>query len=348
MVWAGAALAATGAAVLLGTALSSVPEPLLVQATQSLVPAVLSFGQTVVKGVFVSEGQEIPLPPGDWVVMRNVVTPSGPRISGTTSVVSSTVLLRLSAHHVDAALLVQANPLDSPSNWGLAPGCRNPEFYHAFVRYSSDHDSACSYVTYVGPWATGAPPVDEAWRLSMQDTVDNGWSVPTHWLEVVYRLTDAVNALQVRYLFDPTPGAAKGGQVTSEQVSRLVAWSDSSWWMIQLGSHDRLNTKGADGLVDPALIRASGARLIPTPPPMTRAELKTMTAQMIGSVASFTVAYVYLGSLAAASTLSVAASVATSALSYAEEWAWSYVPDPAAELHDLPGVGLEQPGPDSF
>ena len=137
----------------------------------------------------------------------------------------------------------------------------------------------------------------------------------------------------------------KGESPSADQVGHLVAWSEASWRRIQIGIRDRLRTKGEDGLADPASVRLMAESVSAGPPPMGRAELKTSTSQMIGSLTSFAVAYVYLGSLAAASTLSVAASVAAGALSYAEDWAWSFVPDPAAELHALPGIGLEQPGP---
>lgn len=345
MVWGGAVIAASGAAILLATALSSVPEPALVRATEALLPEMLSLGQTTVSGVFVTEGKQVPLPPGDWAVMQSLVSPTGPATGGHPTPVASTVLLHLHGHRVDAAVLVQVNPPDTASNWGLAPGCKRPDFYHTHIRYTSDHDSACSYVTYVTPWTASAPPVDEAWRLSMQQTVDNGWSVPTRWLSVVYRLTDPIDALQVRYLFDPSHGGAKRDDVPADEVAHLVAWSEASWWKIQFGVRDRLRPKGADALADPELMRVTTTSKIAAPAPMTRGELRTMSSQMVGSLTAFTVAYVYLGSLAAASTLSVAASVAGSAMSYAEDWAWGFVPDPAAQLHGLPGIGLEQPGP---
>lgn len=346
MVWGGAVLAATGAAVLLGTAVTSVPEPPLVQATESLVPEILSASQSTAKGVFATEGKQVPLPPGEWAVMRSVVEPTALRPGDTATPVASTVLLRLRGHRVDAAVLVQVNPPDAASNWGLAKGCQRQDFYYAHVRYTSDHDSACSYVTYVTPWTASAPPMDEAWRASMQEAVDNGWSVPPRWVAVVYRLTDPIDAVQVRYLFDPSQGDSRRDDVAADQVAHLVAWSDVSWRKLQVGMRGRLKPNGADAMADPASIRiAPSSFMAPAPPEMKRGELKTMTFQMIGSLTSFTVAYVYLGSLAAASTLSVAASVAGSALNYAGEWAWGLVPDPAAELHDLPGVGLEQPGP---
>lgn len=346
LVWGGAVLAAAGAAVLLGTAVSSVPEPLLAPSTMSLVPEVLSASQTTAKGVFATEGKQVPLPPGEWAVMRTVVSPTALRAGEAASPVSSTVLLRLRGHRVDAAILVQVNPADAASNWGLARGCQREDFYYAHIRYSSDHNSACSYVTYVTPWTDSAPPMDDAWRTSMQEAVDNGWSVPPRWIAVVYRLTDPIDAMQVRYLFDPSQGDARREDVAADHVAHLVAWSDVSWRKVQIGLRGRLKPNGADALADPASIRiAPSSFRAPAPPELSRGELKTMTFQMLGSLTSFTVAYVYLGSLAAASTLSVAASVAGSALSYAGEWAWRLVPDPAAQLHDLPSVGLEQPGP---
>ena len=345
LVWGGAVIAASGAAVLLATALSSVPEPLLVQATEAFVPEVLSFGQQIVTGVFTTEGKQVPLPPGQWVVMQSAVSQTGPRVGGIPSPVASTVLLRLHGHQVDAAVVVQANPPDTASNWGLASGCERQDFYYAHILYTSDHDSACSYVTYVTPWTISAPPVDEAWRKSMQQAVDDGWAVPPRWIGVVYRLTDPIGALQVRYLFAPAQGDARGGGAGVDQVAHLVAWSEVSWPKIQVGMHDQLKTKGATALADPASIRIAPTSKSGAPPAMERGELKTATFRMLGSLTEFAVAYVYLGSLAAATTLSVATSVAGSALGYVHDWAWSFVPNPGAEVHDLPGIGPEQPGP---
>ena len=157
MVWGGAVLAASGAAILLATALSSVPEPLLERATEALVPEALLTGQKTVSGLFATDGTQVPLPPGQWVVMQSVLSQSGPRVGDIGSAVASTVLVRLHGQRVDAAVLVQVDPPDTASNWGLAPGCQRQDFYFARVRYSSDHDSACSYVTYVTPWTACAP-----------------------------------------------------------------------------------------------------------------------------------------------------------------------------------------------
>ena len=141
MVWGAAAVAASGAAILLATALTSVPEPAsLVQATESLLPAALLAGQPTVSAVFATQGKQVPLPPGEWVVMQGVVSPTGPRTGEIAAPVASTALFHLRGHRVDAAMLVQVNPEGAASNWGLAPGCTRQDFYWARIRYTSDHD----------------------------------------------------------------------------------------------------------------------------------------------------------------------------------------------------------------
>ena len=259
------------------------------------------------------------------------------------------VLFRLQGHRIDAAVLLQVNPPEATLNWGLASGCERRDFYFTDIRYVSDHDSACSYVTYVTPWATSAPAIDDAWRLSMQQAVDNGWDVPQQWLAVVYRMTDPMDAMQVRYLFDPSVGASGGKDITSNEVSRLVAWGDASWRLVQTGFFGHLKPGGADTLGEWSMTRTQPLPLwqhiTRQPSAPDRAAMKTTSEQIIGSLSSFAVAYLYLGTLAAASTLSVAASVVTGAMSYANDMVWTYVPDPAVRLPDLPGAGLEQSGP---
>jgi uncharacterized membrane protein len=351
LVLGGAVFAASGALILLDTAVTAVstlPEPVLAPAMSSSPVAVdLPPLPGTVSGIFESEGKQVPLPPGNWVVMRRAVSQVGPATGESVAPVVSTVLLRLHGHHVDAAVLVQVNPSGASSNWGLAKGCERKDFYHAEIRYASDHDSACSYVTYVAPWLTNAPTTDEAWRLSMQQAVDNGWDVPRQWLEVVYRLSDPLDALQVRYLFDPSPGGPAEKEISAEAVARLVTWSDASWRPVQNGFRDRLKPGAADPLVEwtgSAAEPLPGWRQAGRPKP-SRAELKASTNQMLGSLTQFAVAYVYLGSLSAATTLSLATSVVSGAMSYANDLAWSYAADPLVRVPDLPGAGLEQPGP---
>ncbi len=353
LVMGGAMFAASGALVLLDTAVTSVSEPPFTHPPAAAVAApepafTLPSVPGTSSGVFESESKQVPLPPGNWVTMRRVVAPVGPVVGDGNAPVVSTVLVRLHGHRVDAAMLVQVNPPNSTSHWGLARGCERQDFYYAQVLYSSDHDGACSYVTYVTPWAASAPMVDDAWRLSMQDAVDNGWDVPQQWLEAVYRVTDPVDALQVRYLFDPAQGEPLQKEITEDEVARLVGWSRASWPAVQSGFRGRLKPGRGDGLAAWTAVRVEPVppwQHAKPPPPLDRAALKTLSYQMVGSLTNFAVTYAYLGSLAAASTLSVAASVVSGAMIYVEDLAWSFVPDPARPWSDLPGAGLEQPGP---
>lgn len=346
-----AVLAAGGAIVLLDTAVLSVPTPALVPATMvpALAVAVPEVLPGTISGVYESEGRQVALPPGNWVVMQRVVSPSGPMVGDARASVVSTTLLRRRGRRVDAALLVQVNAAEAPSSWGLASGCQRKDFYFARVRFVSDHDSACSYVTYVTPWSPSAPEMDPSWRISMQQAVDNGWGVPVRWLAAVYRLTDPVDALQVRYLFDPLQGGAAEAESPTVQAARLVGWSEASWPSVHGSFRGRLKPGGSPPLTDWASFQA------PEEPAETAAPgggglaaVKTLSYQVIGSVADFAVAYAYLGNLAAATALAVATSVAGSALYYAHEVTWSYFSDPAAGYFDLPGTGLEQAAPVHF
>ena len=223
MVMGGAMVAASGALVLLDTAVTSVPEPPLAQATGGIAGGTGAGIRVAVgagddqRGVR-ERGQAGAAAAGQMGGDAAASCRRSGRSSGDGNApVVSTVLVRLHGHRVDAAMLVQVNPPDATSNWGLARGCERQDFYYAQVRYSSDHDGACSYVTYVTPWTASAPTVDDAWRLSMQEAVDNGWDVPQQWLAAVYRVTDPVDALQVRYLFDPAQGEPLQKEITARR-----------------------------------------------------------------------------------------------------------------------------------
>jgi len=78
---------------------------------------------------------------------------------------------------------------------------------------------------------------------------------------------------------------------------------------------------------------------------VTHAGVKTVTYRIFGSITDFGVNYVYLGSAAAAGGLSILGAVASSALYFVHELAWGYVDAPPQDRQDLPGIGVEQPGP---
>lgn len=349
LVLGAAVLAASGALVLLDTALSTAPETGTTAtagiAAPAPVPAASASAPATIRGFYVTEGKQVALPPGDWTVMERVESLNAQAADIPPVPLVSTTLMRVRAQRVDAAILVQVNPLETTSNWGLPSGCRREDFYYARIRYVSDHDAACSFVTYVTPWSPSAPPMDQSWRLSMQRAVDNGWDLPSRWVAAVYRMTDALDAMQVRYLFDPALPDASAGGVAANQVAQIVGWTEESWRPLQVGFRGRLKPGGPDPLRDWSALRVVALQNDP-PADLSRSALKTMTYRLLGSMTDFTVAYFYLGSMGAATTLSMVASLAGSAMYYLHEKIWSYFPDTGSQFLDLPGTGLDQPGPE--
>ncbi len=303
------------------------------------------------------EGKQIPLPAGDWYLAAHVVPEDRASDRAGDRAAVSQVLLRVRDRRVDAAVLVQANRFGRPSIWGLAPGCKRTLFADRRILYASDHDGACAYAGFVdGTVSAANDAVDPAWRRAQRDAVDRGWNLPASWMMVSYRISDPMDAMQVRYLFHPWSGddAKMPVSTTVRRVfgERLVAWMDESWPAIALGFRgrlDRAGDNGGDGSIIGDWTNVNGgwprvpgngadhppAR--PTPAPGARA----VTAPVMESLTDFGVAWLYLGNVAAAGTLSALAAVARGAVSVTHDAVWSMIASPSVPDLALPGVGAE-------
>jgi len=308
------------------------------------------------------EAKQVALPDGDWRVAGSAVT-SQPSVGGRASrPVVSLVLVRLHGDSVDAAVLIQTNKATMPAHWGRPSGCERSDLYAARIRYASDHDGSCSYVARVEAVPGVKVAIDPAWRDTLRQAAAAGWKLPTGWLVAAYRITDPRDALQVRYFFAPWPaGAIRGAgtgvsSVTQQQVNSLVAWSEIAWGAIGSGFRNRLDDDGRTSLPDwlpplqPASAPGTGVGSRPGVEDtlsVGHAGLKTITYRIFGSMTDFSVNYFYLGSAAAAGSLSVLGAVASSALYFVHEVAWSYADAQSQGLRDLPGIGVERGGPQS-
>jgi uncharacterized membrane protein len=67
--------------------------------------------------------------------------------------------------------------------------------------------------------------------------------------------------------------------------------------------------------------------------------------RIFGTMTDMSVNYLWLGSLPSAGGLAVVSAVASSALYFVHELAWSRFESPPVLVGDLPGVGVEGPGP---
>jgi uncharacterized membrane protein len=72
---------------------------------------------------------------------------------------------------------------------------------------------------------------------------------------------------------------------------------------------------------------------------------KMITYRIFGTMTDMSVNYLWLGSLPSAGGLAVIGAVASSALYFVHELAWNHFEQPPALVGDLPGVGVEGPGP---
>lgn len=301
------------------------------------------------------EGKQVPLPAGDWYLAAHVV----PEDRATDRAAVSQVLLRVRDRRVDAAVMVQVNRPGRPSIWGLAPGCKRAVFADRRILYASDHDGACSYAGFVdGTASAGNEVVDPAWRRAQREAVDRGWNLPVSWMLVSYRITDPMDAMQIRYLFHPWAGddVKMPVSMTVRRVfgERLVAWMDESWPAIALGFRGRLDRAGENGgdkspvsdwtNVDATSPRGSGSggeRPADVAGATRASGAQAVTAPVVASLADFGVAWLYLGNTAAAGTLSVLSAIARGAVSVTHDVVWSVIEQPSVRDLALPGVGTE-------
>lgn len=295
----------------------------------------------------------MPLPPGDWHMLARVP------VEGADSVApfASMVLVRLNGREIDAAVLVQVNRLGHHVKWGLPPACTLDDFTPRRVQYASDHDGSCAYAAF----ADGTGPligvlIDPAWHRAMREAVDRGWNVPLTWLSVTFRVTDPVDAMQVRYLFHPWPlGQSKPPESAAWrriQAERLAAWMEMTTPRISAGFRDRLRSSAEATLADPARIDVGGreqsaedAGSGEMSEETTRSMVaRAMSYRMFASLADFGVLWLYLGNAVTATTLATLKFAAQGATAATYDYVRSALGPPIV-YHDLPGVGVETPLP---
>jgi uncharacterized membrane protein len=285
-------------------------------------------------GVISVEDKQVPLPEGEWHLAGRAATSADPQRN-----VLSVALVRLRGMEVDAAVLIQTNKLDTDAAWGKATACDRTDLYFARIRYASDHDGSCAYAAYVDA-AARRDTTDPAWQQAMLHGAGSSWRFPSNWMLAAYRITDPRDAIQVRYLFRPANGADKAS------VGALVAWTEASWRAVGSGFRNRLGVH--EGLPD---WRATGASATPRPQAgeetsqVAHLGTKTITYRIFGTITDLSVNYLWLGSLPSAGGLAIVGAVASSTLYFVHELVWGHFEHPEMLVGDLPGVGVEGPGP---
>ena len=282
------------------------------------------------------EGKEVPLPVGNWLL-------AGRAISGNNPLkVLSVALLRLNGEAVDAAILIQTNRLDADALWGKAAACDRTDLYYAHVRYSSDHDGSCAYAAYVD----GSVPrdaTDPAWQAALLHGLGKGWQFPHYWMEAAYRITDPRDAIQVRYLF------AAPDHTNGKAVKSLVSWTQASWYDVGTGFRNRLDE--GDVLPDWRHPDLKDATQLPSVVGVSEKEevehlsVKATTYRIFATITDMSVNYIWLGSLPSAGGLAIVGATASSVLYFFHELIWSHFEQPPLVIGNLPGVGVEGPGP---
>jgi uncharacterized membrane protein len=285
------------------------------------------------RGMISVEGKEVPLPPGEWHLAGRATTPADAEHR-----VLSVALVRLRGADVGAAVLIQTNRMDTDPAWGKATACDRTDLYFARIRYASDHDGSCAYTAYVDA-AVRREVTDPAWQQVLLHGAGSGWRFPAAWVEAAYRITDPRDAIQVRYLFNPVNGFDRAS------VKTLVAWTETSWRQVGSGFRNRLGAE--DGLPDwrqPETAAPTQPQAGEAPGQVEHIGAKMITYRIFGTMTDMSVNYLWLGSLPSASGLAIVSAVASSALYFVHELAWSRFEQPPALVGDLPGVGIEGPG----
>lgn len=301
------------------------------------------------------EGKQVPLPNGTWIITGRPPSPGSP---ATPPSLVSMVLLRLDGDRVDAAVVIQTNRAQSRVTWGSAPLCASTNLYFAHIRYASEYDSSCAYAAYVATSRGGGTGIDPAWRQATQVAESRGWHLPDIWVDVVFRVTDRRDALQIRYLFDPMPEEGQGRTtLTPANLQSLADWATTNWDTVDSGFRNRIPADGAVPMEDwRRSARAGDAK------PVTRLDVepnlaaggeighlgvKMLTYRVFGTLTDLTVNYFWLGNLPSASGLAVVGGIASSSLYFVHELVWSRFEKPTEQVNALPGVGYEGPQPAS-
>jgi uncharacterized membrane protein len=323
------ALVTVGAALLL-----PVPSHLPVLRIAAQAHGAPKHASELYRGMISVEDKHVPLPEGDWHLAGRAANASDAGHS-----VVSVALVRLRGADVNAVALIQTNARDTAASWGRASACDRTDLYFARIRYASDHDGSCAYAAYVDA-AVKPETTDPAWQRALVEGTGSGWRFPPQWVEAAYRITDPRDAIQIRYLF------RSASAVDPKTVHALVAWTEASWQQVGSGFRNRHGTE--DGLPD---WRQSGAAAQMMPQVGESADhvehigAKMITYRIFGTMTDMSVNYLWLGSLPSAGGLAIVSAVASSALYFVHELAWSRFESPPVPVGDLPGVGVEGPGP---
>ncbi|GEM_PF-1311248 len=300
------------------------------------------------------EGKQVPLPDGNWIIAGRPPSPDPP---ATPPSIVSVVLMRLDGSRVDAAIVIQTNRVHSRVKWGSAPLCDSTNLYFAHIRYASEHDSSCAYAAYVATNLDGGTRIDPAWRQATQVAAIRGWHLPDIWVDVVFRVTDRRDGLQIRYLFDPMAGAGqRRATLPPETVQSLADWATTNWDRVDSGFRNRIPDDGSFRMEDwRRSAPARGTRPVANPdsePDMNAGGqighlgVKMLTYRVFGTLTDLTVNYLWLGSLPSASGLAVVGGIASSSLYFVHELVWSRFEKPMEQVNALPGIGYEGPPPD--
>jgi len=287
----------------------------------------------VFRGMISVEDKQVPLPEGDWRVAGRATT------TIDAHDVSSVALVRLRDREVEAAVLIQTNRVNTDAAWGKATACDRTDLYFARIRYASDHDGSCAYAAYVNA-GVKREATDRAWQAALLHGAGNAWRFPTHWVMAAYRITDPRDAVQVRYLF------RADGATDRAAVRELVAWTEASWFKVGSGFRNRLGT--SEGLPDWRQSDVAATVLPRAGEEASQVEhlgTKMVTYRIFGTMTDMSVNYFWLGSLPSAGGLAMVGAVASSALYFVHELVWSRFERPPVLVGDLPGVGIEGPGP---
>lgn len=301
------------AALAVTALLTAAPQPLN---AQTPAPA----AHSPMSGVLAIDGKQVPLPEGAWTV-------AGDRTDGEG--IHHRVLVQVQDGTVTGAVMIHATGKGVPAAWGLAPGCRRVDLPFAQIRYASDHDGSCAYVTTVAAGHEG--PMDPAWVSALGTIGERRWRLPEHWAATVIRVSDRLGAVQVRYAFPLTDDALL--------VESLPGWTVGAWNAVEQGLLNRLDPQQSlplpGGINAPNRDADAGGLTVP------QAVWKTLTFRAVVTTLDFTSNAIAIGNLTTAALLSAWNTLTGPWVYLAHELAWDYFGATSTPDRDLPGLGEE-------
>src|SRR5262249_11914007 len=177
-------------------------------------------------------GKQVPLPAGNWVLAGRSFEQIPELDSDAYGAIESLVLFQVEDQTVTAFVIIGRNLVPIEEGWGTASECIGEKEMAVVVNY--DASQAHTFCGFVGPITTSlGEGIAGSWKAAAAYAKDKGITVPIHWLEAGFRLSNAHDVGDGRddfaaALAERADGTAAGAEPAESSfgwsMSLLPAW----------------------------------------------------------------------------------------------------------------------------